>query len=288
MQNERELWIEEIVARMREERGPATDLLQCPTSRPGCPNLADVMDVALDEASPEVARCVEEHLPGCDYCRACLAAYQKSLQDQDVSWEEIASGPEDRVGEEPQPGDRPAPVREDNRATRVEGDTSISPTSLAHQAARRPALLTWLAACLPDLLRAMRLPEQWTDDLRAWVTQRLPHLGEQRLSDALAVWATEFAGARGMTGGFTPLTPAVIRSVVASRSVEDVLRQHSPDEPEWACAFRQWALSRRPASAKALLTLEPEGRATDDNLRAFRRALYQKAQQLYQEYQDAL
>ena len=54
MHNERELWIEEILAKMREEREPAAALPQYPMPQPDCPDLTDVMDVALEEAPMEV------------------------------------------------------------------------------------------------------------------------------------------------------------------------------------------------------------------------------------------
>jgi hypothetical protein len=53
MQNERELLIDELLARRQEAERPAPGW---PMSQPGCPGITDLMDVALDRATPWTGR----------------------------------------------------------------------------------------------------------------------------------------------------------------------------------------------------------------------------------------
>jgi len=86
-----------------------------------------MMAVALGEASSEVIARVKAHLPTCDYCMACFAVYEKVARNEDTPepdltesmWNEMASGPDDLVVEEPQE------VGE-NMSTSTGHDTSVN------------------------------------------------------------------------------------------------------------------------------------------------------------------
>lgn len=98
MQNEYELWIEEVLARMREGRAPATARPRSPKYGPNCPDMTDLINVALQRAAAEVVQRVQEHSRLCDYCTASLKAYRNVCRDVKVAepkveesqWQEIA------------------------------------------------------------------------------------------------------------------------------------------------------------------------------------------------------
>src|SRR5262249_29101151 len=104
MQNERGGFIDELLAHQREAALPAPSW---PRPRPGRPSIPDLMNVALAQAAPEVAERVRRHLPDCDYCRACVAAYQNLLRDEEVPGPPLAGSPLERGAHGPAEPKRP-------------------------------------------------------------------------------------------------------------------------------------------------------------------------------------
>lgn len=134
MQNERELCIEAILAKMREGEWPAIIPPVYPTRQPDCPDLMDVINAALGEASPETVDRVKAHLPSCDYCMSCFAVYQKFAQNEDViepdptdsMWDEMVSGLDNLLVDEPQP------AAENASSTSTTSETSVDASARSY------------------------------------------------------------------------------------------------------------------------------------------------------------
>jgi hypothetical protein len=269
MQNERELWIEEILAKMREKREPAATRQQYPTHQPGCPDPADVMDVALDEASPEVARCVEEHLPTCDYCRACFAVYQKTLQDEEM------------IQEEPEP--TPAGSMWEETATAAGEETGLGFTRLAQDRALWPELLARLKPWLPFLLRRAGLAEDLAADLLSWVEQRLPDLGDRPFRHALAEWFAGFARSRGQSE--PTWLPSALTLADLDQGAVDIETRSGPSEPPLVQRLKAAARRSVLGGSDDILGVELPDAAADPDFEESRSRLFFQAQNRLEEGQ---
>jgi len=88
MLNEREHRIQELLG--KEKSGQTSERpLGWGCSRPGEVSLNDLTDVALGQASQELAEQVERHISLCAFCRQALNVYQHVLDDDNVSEPEI-------------------------------------------------------------------------------------------------------------------------------------------------------------------------------------------------------
>ncbi len=77
MRNEREYWIEELLAQKGDAPPPV------PAGGPDCPSIADLMDVSLGQAGPQIVARVEEHAGEWSACRARLAAYREAVREDE-------------------------------------------------------------------------------------------------------------------------------------------------------------------------------------------------------------
>jgi hypothetical protein len=281
MRNERERLIEELLAEKAEVLPPTLK------AGPDCPAITDLMDVALGEAGPEMVGRIKQHSEQCSPCRARLAVYGRTLDEEETDEKVVPGSLLDRVarrvaGKVPFPADS-APIVEE-RASRGTHDTSIPArsgkglTSLAN-AGKWPQLREQLRPWLPLLLGKAGLDDVLAEDFLAFLEQRLPELGSRRFREALPGWIAAFAWARDQADRLRPLPAEVDAGLLESLALERSLRQPSANEPAWAETFRQVAL-RESSSVQALLELEvPAALAGQFALPLFRRGLVQQALQ---------
>ncbi len=307
MKNERELWLEEIMARMREGRDLAAPRPRHPKRRPNCPDQADLMNVALERAPAEVVRRVEEHAKGCDYCTACLEAYRNARRGAPLPepefegslLEEIADPlvpvTVDRVDtggtEVPEPSvkgtllERPAERREfvpkkppvPIGDVSSEGYTPGTVTRCAQVVLQRPELWPsmakelrpWLAA----ILRRAGADCERVDALLSFIRERLFATPPQETYRSLVLdWVWEFlAASRPEPNNET---------LIEQAALDQVLQQAGEDDPPEARLFRKEALLRALPSSRALLQFAPEAVARASWLPTFRLQLFYEAEKL--------
>jgi len=186
MQNERELLIEAILARMREQRESVAVVPSRGSPQPGCSEQTDLMDVALGQAPPAVVKAVEEHLPGCDYCRACFAAYQRAARNEEVPepegdeslWHEMDSSRSDFV----------VPNHDWDRATGSPSGFTLAPsrfTLKTRSAGFSPQAREDIRQFLVYYFQAKRLPISRIEACLRLIEEEAPKLPEDASSRAL-------------------------------------------------------------------------------------------------------
>jgi hypothetical protein len=242
MPNERELWVEEVRARLREGRGPAAGRPKYPAPRPDCPAPTDLMDVALGRAPSPVVNLVNEHLPGCGYCRTCVAAYQNSLRNEEPTAavpELVPAGPEGRLDE-------------------LRDAVPVGYTEFAQSGERWPELADGLRPWLPYLLECVGLGPSYTDAMLRHVEQRIPIRADQRLSLLLPGWLVDFARAVRPTGAAPPRV-TIDRPLVERLALRRVLEPAGADETPAQRRFREAARAQGLESIDDLLGFAPAG-----------------------------
>jgi hypothetical protein len=276
MPNERELWVEDILARMREDRGPASALPKYPAARRGCPDLTDVMDVAGQRASPDVVKAVREHLPRCPYCRACLAAYVNFFRGPGVGdWAKEGS-----VGEEVG-AEHPGLVHADpdSRLDELRDAVPVGYTEFAQSREGWPELAGGLRPWLPYLLELVGLGAWYTDAMLRYVEQRIPIRPDQRLSVLLPGWLVDFARVVRPAGAAPPAV-TIDRRFVERVALRQVLDPAGADETPAQRRFREAARAQAFKSIDDLLGFVPAGEDLAPDVRDYRSHLHSRGREV--------
>jgi hypothetical protein len=262
MPNERDLWVEEVRARLREGRGPVAGRPKYPAPRPDCPAPTELMDVVLGRAPSQVVTLVNEHLPGCGYCRACVAAYRNALQNEAVAGvpELVPPGPEGRLDE-------------------LRGAMPVGYTEFAQSRESWPELAAGLRAWLPYLLELVGLGASYTDAMLRYVEPRIPIRSDQRLSLVLPAWLVDFARAVRPTGAAPP-SVTIDRPLVERLALRRVLEPAGMGETPAQRRFREAARAQRFESIDDLLGFAPAGEALAPDVLDYRAHLHNRGREV--------
>jgi hypothetical protein len=273
MYNEREILIEQILAR-KEEADTGS-----PGRDPNCPDITVLMDTLLERASPEETRHVEVHAAGCADCAMRLEAFRVFLNDEDVPELPYEGSMLERMAANREfvPKRLPAPV---NRREDLTEAVPVGYTALAQRAEDWPVLAAGLRSLwLPYLLGCVGLDTSHTDAMLEYLQQRIPIGPDLRLSALLPGWLVEFAqGVKPSGGDISP--PSIDRPLVERIALRGVLDSAGENETDHQRRFREAAGARGLASVDELRRFAPIGQELPRDVLEYRAYLSERGREV--------